>query len=54
MDMKRIVAGSTLTLTVTGLAATPAMADEEVHGNFSQNIEIIRDMSPDHSRTSTS
>jgi hypothetical protein len=46
MDMKRIVAGSMLTLTATGLAATPAMADEEVHGNYSQNIEIIRDICP--------
>jgi hypothetical protein len=46
MDVKRIVAGSMLTLTVTGLAVTPAVADEEAHGNYSQNIEIIRDICP--------
>ncbi|GHH34061.1 hypothetical protein [Streptomyces candidus] len=46
MSVKKIVAGSMLTLTATGMAVTPAMADEEVHGHYSQNIEIIRDICP--------
>ncbi|WP_282795136.1 hypothetical protein [Streptomyces sp. CC224B] len=46
MSMKKIVAGSMLTLTATGIAVTPAVADEEVHGHYSQNIEIIRDICP--------
>ncbi|MGW8066721.1 hypothetical protein ACVV2G_31675, partial [Streptomyces ziwulingensis] len=27
-------------------AVSPAVADEEVHGHYSQNIEIIRDICP--------
>ncbi|GHH34057.1 hypothetical protein [Streptomyces candidus] len=46
MNAKKILAGSMLTLTATGMAVTPAMADEEVHGHYSQNIEIIRDVCP--------
>ncbi|MGW0536939.1 hypothetical protein [Streptomyces sp. NPDC003032] len=46
MNAKKILAGSMLTLTATGMAATPAMADEEVHGHYSQNVEIIRDVCP--------
>ncbi|MEU5578302.1 hypothetical protein [Streptomyces huasconensis] len=46
MSVKKIVAGSMLTLTATGMAVTPAMADEEVHGHYSQSIEIIRDVCP--------
>ncbi|MEU5579202.1 hypothetical protein ABZ791_01940 [Streptomyces huasconensis] len=43
---KKVLAGSVLTLMATGMAVTPAMADEEVHGHKSQNIEIIRDVCP--------
>ncbi|MDN3296932.1 hypothetical protein QWM81_23370 [Streptomyces ficellus] len=46
MDVKKIVAGSVLTLTATGVAVTPAMADEEVRGHYSQSVEIIRDICP--------
>ncbi|MGW0536940.1 hypothetical protein [Streptomyces sp. NPDC003032] len=46
MSVKKIVAGSMLTLTATGVAVTPAMADEEVHGHYSQNIQVIRDVCP--------
>ncbi|MEU1019217.1 hypothetical protein ABZ383_12895 [Streptomyces sp. NPDC005900] len=46
MNAKKILAGSMLTLTATGMAVSPAMADEEVHGHYSQNIEIIRDVCP--------
>ncbi|GHE49091.1 hypothetical protein GCM10018785_18290 [Streptomyces longispororuber] len=46
MNAKKILAGSMLTLAATGAAVTPAMADEEVHGHYSQNIEIIRDVCP--------
>ncbi|WP_030559661.1 hypothetical protein [Streptomyces aureocirculatus] len=46
MSVKKLVAGSMLTLTATGMAVTPAMADEEAHGHYSQNIEIIRDICP--------
>ncbi|MGW8062698.1 hypothetical protein ACVV2G_10555 [Streptomyces ziwulingensis] len=35
-----------LTLTVTGVGVTPAMADEEVRGHYSQSVEIIRDICP--------
>ncbi|MDJ1135223.1 hypothetical protein [Streptomyces iconiensis] len=46
MSVKKLVAGSMLTLTATGMAVTPAMADEEAHGHYSQNVEIIRDICP--------
>ncbi|MDN3296933.1 hypothetical protein QWM81_23375 [Streptomyces ficellus] len=46
MNAKKVLAGSMLTLAATGAAVTPAMADEEVHGHYSQNIEIIRDICP--------
>ncbi|MFV0135932.1 hypothetical protein ACLGIH_22410 [Streptomyces sp. HMX87] len=46
MDVKKIVAGSMLTLTVTGVGVTPAVADEEVRGHYSQSVEIIRDVCP--------
>ncbi|MGW0536941.1 hypothetical protein [Streptomyces sp. NPDC003032] len=43
---KKVLAGSMLTLAATGMAITPAMADEETHGHYSQNIEVIRDICP--------
>ncbi len=43
---KKVLAGTMLTLAATGMAVTPASADEEVHGHYSQNIEIIRDICP--------
>ncbi|WP_399930948.1 hypothetical protein [Streptomyces kanamyceticus] len=43
---KKVLAGSVLTLVATGMAVTPAVADEEVHGHKSQNVEIIRDVCP--------
>jgi hypothetical protein len=46
MNAKKVLAGSMLTLAATGAAVSPAMADEEVHGHYSQNIEIIRDICP--------
>ncbi|WP_030559662.1 hypothetical protein [Streptomyces aureocirculatus] len=46
MNTKKILAGSMLTLAATGMATTPALADEEAHGHYSQNIEIIRDICP--------
>ncbi|MGK5627567.1 hypothetical protein [Streptomyces sp. URMC 123] len=46
MNRKKILAGSMLTLAATGMTATPAMANDEVHGHYSQNIEIIRDVCP--------
>ncbi|CAM5717258.1 hypothetical protein [Streptomyces fumanus] len=46
MNAKKVLAGSMLTLAATGVAVSPAMADEEVHGHYSQNIEIIRDICP--------
>ncbi|MEU1052125.1 hypothetical protein [Streptomyces sp. NPDC005876] len=46
MNAKKVLAGSMLTLAATGVAVSPAMADEEVHGHYSQNIEVIRDICP--------
>ncbi|WP_282795135.1 hypothetical protein [Streptomyces sp. CC224B] len=46
MNAKKILAGSMLTLAATGGAVTPAMADEEAHGHYSQNIQIVRDICP--------
>ncbi|MGK5627568.1 hypothetical protein [Streptomyces sp. URMC 123] len=46
MGVKKLVAGSMLTLTATGMTVTPAMANDEAHGHYSQNIEIIRDICP--------
>ncbi|MDG9716776.1 hypothetical protein [Streptomyces sp. DH24] len=46
MNAKKVLAGSMLTLAATGAAVSPAVADEEVHGHYSQNIEIIRDICP--------
>ncbi|CAM5717239.1 hypothetical protein [Streptomyces fumanus] len=46
MNAKKVLAGSMLTLAATGAAVSPAMADEEVHGHYSQSIEIIRDVCP--------
>ncbi|MEU1052126.1 hypothetical protein [Streptomyces sp. NPDC005876] len=46
MNAKKVLAGSMLTLAATGVAVSPAMADEEVHGHNSQSIEIIRDICP--------
>ncbi|MEV2249857.1 hypothetical protein AB0I94_04710 [Streptomyces sp. NPDC050147] len=43
---KKVLAGSILTLAATGTVVTPAMADEDVHGHYSQSIEIIRDVCP--------
>ncbi|MEU1019215.1 hypothetical protein ABZ383_12885 [Streptomyces sp. NPDC005900] len=43
---KKVLAGTMLTLAATGMAVTPASADEEVHGNYSQSIEVIRDICP--------
>lgn len=43
---KKVLAGSVLTLAATGMAATPALADESPHGHYSQSIEIIRDVCP--------
>ncbi|WP_282796019.1 hypothetical protein [Streptomyces sp. CC224B] len=43
---KKVLAGSMLTLAATGMAVTSAAADEDVHGHYGQNIEIIRDVCP--------
>lgn len=43
---KKVLAGSMLTLAATGMAVTPATADETAHGHYSQDIEIIRDVCP--------
>ncbi|MGA4849878.1 hypothetical protein ACOBQB_27885 [Streptomyces sp. G5(2025)] len=43
---KKVLAGTMLTLAATGMAVTPASADESVHGHYSQSIEVIRDICP--------
>jgi hypothetical protein len=43
---KKVLAGSMLTLSATGMTVTPATADESAQGHYSQNIEIIRDFCP--------
>ncbi|WPO72769.1 MULTISPECIES: hypothetical protein [unclassified Streptomyces] len=43
---KKVLAGTMLTLAATGMAVTPASADEEVHGHYSQSIQVIRDVCP--------
>ncbi|MDG9716774.1 hypothetical protein [Streptomyces sp. DH24] len=46
MNLKKIVAGSVLTVTATAVAVTPATADEEAHGHYSQSVQIIGDICP--------
>ncbi|GHH34065.1 hypothetical protein [Streptomyces candidus] len=43
---KKVLAASMLTLAATGMAVTPASADESVTGDYSQSVEIIRDICP--------
>ncbi|MGK5627569.1 hypothetical protein [Streptomyces sp. URMC 123] len=46
MNAKKVLAGSMLTLAATGMAVSPAAANDEVHGHYSQNFELIRDLCP--------
>ncbi|MEW2080051.1 hypothetical protein AB0941_42265 [Streptomyces sp. NPDC013433] len=46
MNHQKILTGSMLTLAALGMAVSPAIADEEVHGHYLQNTEIIRDVCP--------